>query len=93
MSKSESESPAIASPTPKAHRPRTVRDWWPDQLDLSVLRPQSPATDPMGVDFDYPTEFASLDVDALKRDVVEVMTTSQRGGPPTTATTVRCSSG
>ncbi|TCN50391.1 catalase-peroxidase [Rhodococcus sp. SMB37] len=81
MSKSESESPAIASPTPKAHRPRTIRDWWPDQLDLSVLRPQSPATDPMGVDFDYPTEFASLDVDALKRDVVEVMTTSQPWWP------------
>ena len=81
MSKSESENPAITSPTPKAHRPRTIRDWWPDQLDLSVLRPQSPATDPMGVDFDYPTEFASLDVDALKRDVVEVMTTSQPWWP------------
>ncbi|NLU64817.1 catalase/peroxidase HPI [Rhodococcus sp. HNM0563] len=81
MSKSESENPAIASPTPTAHRPRTIRDWWPDQLDLSVLRPQSPATDPMGVDFDYPTEFASLDVDALERDIVEVMTTSQPWWP------------
>ncbi|MGN5240273.1 catalase/peroxidase HPI [Rhodococcus sp. SJ-3] len=81
MSKSESENPAIASPTPKAHRPRTIRDWWPDQLDLSVLRPQSPATDPMGVDFDYPSEFASLDVDALERDIVEVMTTSQPWWP------------
>ncbi|MFD6856947.1 catalase/peroxidase HPI [Rhodococcus sp. NPDC060090] len=81
MSKSESENPAIPSPTPKAHRPRTIRDWWPDQLDLSVLRPQSPATDPMGADFDYPTEFASLDVDALERDVFEVMTTSQPWWP------------
>ena len=81
MSKSENENPAIASPTPTAHRPRTIRDWWPDQLDLSVLRPQSPATDPMGADFDYPTEFASLDVDALERDIVEVMTTSQPWWP------------
>ena len=42
MSKSESENPAIPSPTPKRTRPRTNKDWWPDQLDLSVLHAHSP---------------------------------------------------
>ncbi len=45
---SESENPAIASPTPAAHRPRTNHDWWPDQLDLSVLHRHSPLSDPWG---------------------------------------------
>ena len=39
---SESENPVIPSPTPKRTRPRTNSDWWPDQLDLSVLRAHSP---------------------------------------------------
>ena len=74
---SESENPAIDAPTPKAGRPRTNQDWWPDQLDLSVLHKHSPATNPMDAGFDYAAQVASLDVDALKRDIVEVMTTSQ----------------
>ncbi|MGW0017372.1 catalase/peroxidase HPI [Rhodococcus sp. NPDC003382] len=78
---SESENPVIESPTPKAHRPLTNRDWWPDQIDLSVLQHNSERTSPLGVDFDYPTEFAKLDLDALKRDLVEVMTTSQDWWP------------
>ena len=40
-SKSESENPAIASPTPKAHAPLTNQDWWPDQIDVSVLHAHS----------------------------------------------------
>ena len=40
---SESENPAIDAPEPKAHRPRSNRDWWPDQLDLTVLAPQRAA--------------------------------------------------
>ena len=44
---SESENPAIDAPTPKAGRPRTNQDWWPDQLDLSVLHKHSPATNPL----------------------------------------------
>ncbi|THA86980.1 catalase/peroxidase HPI [Streptomyces sp. A0592] len=81
MSGSESENPAIPSPTPEPTRPRTNRDWWPNQLDLQVLHQNSPQASPMGEDFDYAEEFATLDVDALKRDVFEVMTTSQDWWP------------
>jgi catalase-peroxidase len=78
---SESENPAIASPTSEAHRPRTNHDWWPNQLDLSVLRRHSPLSDPMGESFDYAKEFATLDLEALKRDLVELMRTSQDWWP------------
>jgi catalase-peroxidase len=78
---SESESPTIPSPTPKLTRPRTNRDWWPNQLDLSVLRAHSPRSNPMGEEFNYAKEFKSLDVEALKRDVIKVMTTSQAWWP------------
>jgi len=81
MSKSESENPAIPSPTPKRTRPRTNKDWWPDQLDLSVLQAHYPVSDPMGKDFNYAEEFKKLDVDALKKDVEQVMTTSQDWWP------------
>ncbi|MFF1508655.1 catalase/peroxidase HPI [Streptomyces sp. NPDC058326] len=81
MSGSESENPAIPSPAPAPTRPRTNRDWWPEQLDLQVLHQNSPQSDPMGPDFDYAKEFATLDVDALKRDVFEVMTASQDWWP------------
>ncbi|MFJ9940063.1 catalase/peroxidase HPI [Streptomyces erythrochromogenes] len=81
VSGSESENPAIPSPTPEPTRPRTNRDWWPNQLDLQVLHQNSPQASPMGEDFDYAEEFATLDVDALKRDVFEVMTTSQDWWP------------
>lgn len=57
------------------------QDWWPNQLDLSVLRKHSPASDPMDSDFDYAKEFESLDLDQLKRDIEEVMTTSQDWWP------------
>ena len=78
---SESENPAIDTPTPKTSRPRTSQDWWPDQLDLQVLRKHSATTDPMGGDFRYADEFAELDVEALKGDLVDVMTTSQDWWP------------
>jgi catalase-peroxidase len=78
---SESENPGMPSPTPSSHRPRTNKDWWPNQLDLSVLRQHAPASNPLGGDFDYQAKFAELDVEALKRDVVELMTTSQDWWP------------
>ncbi|MGW0748450.1 catalase/peroxidase HPI [Streptomyces sp. NPDC002587] len=83
MSGSESENPVISSPAPApaSTRPRTNRDWWPNQLDLQVLHQHSPRSNPMGESFDYAQEFATLDVDALKRDVFEVMTTSQDWWP------------
>jgi catalase-peroxidase len=78
---SESENPAIDAPEPKAHLPRTNQDWWPNQLDLSVLHTHSPHGNPMDEDFDYAKAFASLDVEALKADVIEVLTTSQDWWP------------
>jgi catalase-peroxidase len=78
---SESENPAIPSPTPKRVRPRTNKDWWPDQLDLSILSAHSDRSDPMGSDFNYAEEFKKLDVNALKNDVFEVMKKSQDWWP------------
>ncbi len=78
---SESENPAIPSPTPKWTRARTNRDWWPDQLELSILRAHSPRSNPMGEDFNYAKEFKTIDVEALKRDVIKVNTTSQAWWP------------
>ncbi|WP_432479874.1 catalase/peroxidase HPI [Nocardioides sp. GXQ0305] len=78
---SESENPAIDAPTPSTPRPRTNKDWWPNQLDLSVLHPHHPATNPLGTGFSYREEFAKLDVEALKRDLVEVLTTPQDWWP------------
>jgi catalase-peroxidase len=68
---------------PRRHRPRpaTNRDWWPNQVDLGILRKHPPAADPMGEDFDYAAEFLTLDLDALARDVDEVLTTSQDWWP------------
>src|SRR3954454_15013888 len=66
---SESENPAIDSPTPKTGgRPHTIKDWWPDSLDLSVLHSHSSKGNPLGPDFDYQAEFAKLDLEALKAD-------------------------
>ncbi len=78
---SESENPVIPAPTPAQGRPQSNQDWWPNQLDLSVLRQNERRPDAMGDDFDYAAAFASLDVDALKRDVMEVMTNSQDWWP------------
>ena len=81
QSVSESENPAIPAPTPKPHRPRSNQDWWPNQLNLPVLHQHSPLSNPMGEDFNYAEEFKTLDLDALKQDIFEVMTTSQDWWP------------
>ena len=57
------------------------RDWWPNQPDLGVLNQHSPLTNPMGEDFNYAEAFKTLDLDALKRNIFEVMTTSQDWWP------------
>jgi catalase-peroxidase len=80
-SKSESENPAIPSPKPKAHAPRTNRDWWPDQVDVSTLHPHSPQSNPLGEDFDYAEAFSKVDAEALKADLLSVITTSQDWWP------------
>ncbi|MCH2215936.1 MAG: catalase/peroxidase HPI [Flavobacteriales bacterium] len=60
---------------------KTNSDWWPNQLDLSVLRQQSSMSSPMDEDFDYREAFNSLDYDALKKDLTQLMTNSQDWWP------------
>ncbi len=57
------------------------QDWWPNQLQLNILRQHSSLSDPMGGDFDYAEEFKSLDLAAVKSDILELMTTSQDWWP------------
>ena len=59
----------------------TNQDWWPNQLRLNVLRQNSELTNPMDEDFDYAKEFSSLDLDEVKKDIVEALTTSQDWWP------------
>jgi catalase-peroxidase len=81
-STSESENPAIHSPAQVTdRRPQSNRDWWPNQVDLSVLNKPSRDSDPLGAEFDYKAAVATLDVDAVKRDIVQVMRTSQDWWP------------
>jgi catalase-peroxidase len=78
---SESENPVIPSPTPAPARPATNADWWPNQLDLQVLHQHSPRSNPLGETFEYAEAFKSLDVEALKQDVLELMSASQDWWP------------
>ena len=57
------------------------RDWWPNQLNLNILHQHSPLSNPMGEAFNYAEEFKSLDLDALKKDIIELMTDSQDWWP------------
>src|ERR1700683_3160881 len=59
----------------------TNRDWWPNQLNLNLLAQHSSLSDPMGKNFNYAEEFKSLDYDALKKDLAELMTDSQDWWP------------
>jgi catalase-peroxidase len=60
---------------------RRNRDWWPDQLDLRTLQQNPPMANPMGEDFNYAEQFKTVDLDALRRDIEAVMTTSQDWWP------------
>ncbi len=71
---------------PVAHGPTRVggpsnRDWWPNQLNLRILRQNSSLSDPMGEDFNYAEEFKKLDFKALKKDLHALMTDSQDWWP------------
>ena len=57
------------------------QDWWPNQLNLKILHQNSPLSNPLGKDFSYAEEFKTLDLDALKNDIDELMTTSQDWWP------------
>ncbi|SCL20853.1 catalase-peroxidase [Micromonospora rhizosphaerae] len=78
---SESENPVIPSPAPKPTKPKANQDWWPNQLNLQVLHQHSPRSNPMGEDFDYAEEFKTLNMEELKQDILDVMTTSQDWWP------------
>ena len=60
---------------------KTNRDWWPNQLDINVLRQHSSLSNPMGDDFDYEEAFNSLDYYALKSDLKDLMTSSEDWWP------------
>ncbi len=68
-------------PFSSATTAHTNRDWWPNQLDLSVLHQNSPLSDPMGEEFDYAKEFKSLDLRAVIKDLHALMTDSQEWWP------------
>jgi catalase-peroxidase len=76
---SESENPAL--PFPQGTPLRSNRDWWPNQLNLQVLHQHSSLSNPLDADFDYAAAFATLDVDALRQDLVDLMTNSQEWWP------------
>ncbi|MDH3649644.1 MAG: catalase/peroxidase HPI [Saprospiraceae bacterium] len=57
------------------------RDWWPNQLNLNILRQHSSLSNPMGEDFNYTEEFKTLDLDGVKKDLFDLMTTSQDWWP------------
>jgi catalase-peroxidase len=78
------QSNASESKCPVAHGFRKVQtnaDWWPNQLDLSVLHQHSPLSDPMGEEFNYAAEFKSLNLKSVIRDLHVLMTDSQEWWP------------
>lgn len=60
---------------------RSIREWWPKLLNLNILRQHSELSDPMGKDFNYAEEFKKLDLQAVKKDLHELMTDSQDWWP------------
>jgi catalase-peroxidase len=79
---SEGKCPVMHGGEPnKPKRGTTNRDWWPNQLDLSVLHQHSAKSNPLGTGFDYAAEFKKLDYAALKKDLYALMTDSQEWWP------------
>ena len=79
---SESKCPVMGgSQANPANAATANQHWWPNQLNLKVLQQNSAQSDPMGESFDYTKEFKSLDLDALQKDLDELMTTSQDWWP------------
>lgn len=64
-----------------AIRKRWLTDWWPNRLNLKVLRQNCPGSNPYGPDFDYTKECSNLDLAAVKKDLQEIMTQSQEWWP------------
>lgn len=82
MEKSESKCPFTGATLKQTAGAGTRNhNWWPNQLKLSILRQHSSLSDPMDKGFSYAKEFNSLDLDAVKKDIYEIMTTSQEWWP------------
>jgi catalase-peroxidase len=64
-----------------ASRGTTIRDWWPNQLNLNILQQHSSKSNPMGEEFNYAEEFKKLDLEAVKKDLYALMTDSQDWWP------------
>ena len=77
----ETESPMHGAVTTTAERIRRNFTWWPHQLNLAILHQNSALANPMEKDFDYAEEFKSLDLDAVVKDLHELMTSSQPWWP------------
>jgi Catalase (peroxidase I) len=69
---------AKMKPTAIGSRGTTNQDWWPNQLNLDILHQHSSKSNPMGEGFNYAKEFKSLDLKAVKKDLRELMTKSDR---------------
>ncbi len=81
MTVSFSLPPAAANPDAEMGEVKSNKFWWPEQLDLSPLRAHDAASNPYGKTFNYAKEFKSLDLKALKKDINDVLTTSQDWWP------------
>ena len=71
----------LSGPARAQDQPKSNQFWWPEQLNLAPLRQHAAESDPLGKDFNYGDAFASLDIDAVKKDIEAVMTTSQDWWP------------
>ena len=77
----DNNAPSTATEKRTGRRGTSNRDWWPNQLDLSVLHQHSALSNPMGEEFDYAEEFKKLDLAAVKQDLYTLMTDSQDWWP------------
>ncbi|MGH8961582.1 MAG: catalase/peroxidase HPI [Jatrophihabitantaceae bacterium] len=81
VNESSRECPVMPGRAPYPSESGGNRDWWPNQLNLKMLRTNQPASNPLGEQFDYAAEFNSLDLPTVKRDIEQVLTTSQDWWP------------
>ncbi|MFZ9343862.1 MAG: peroxidase family protein, partial [Opitutales bacterium] len=80
-----SKCPVMGNPAPAARHTAagamSNRDWWPDQLNLSILHQNNPKGNPLGADFNYAEEFKKLDLEAVRKDLKALMTDSKEWWP------------
>lgn len=78
---SESKCPVVDTSHKQSNEGTSNREWWPNQLNLKILNQNPPAGNPLGADFNYSEAFTTLDLNLLKQDIEELMTTSQDWWP------------